>query len=152
MEKDTLSSYISATSNIGIIFASIPANTKSYTKRDYLLEINGKIVTVNGYSKGLNNSLKGNAHIQNKKNTLMDNYPNPFNPTTKISYKIENPEFVSLEVFDVLGRKVNTLVSEYKKEGLYIVEFDGQNLSSGIYFYKFKSGNINIVKKMLLIK
>lgn len=89
---------------------------------------------------------------------LFQNYPNPFNPTTNIKYQIVNSIFVTLKVFDLLGREITTLVNEFQKTGTYEVKFDarlcgqGSNLPSGIYFYKLESGNLNIVKKMILIK
>lgn len=83
---------------------------------------------------------------------LFQNYPNPFNPITIIRFQIKDLRFVMLKVFDILGKEVETLINEKKSSGTYEVEFDGSNLSSGIYFYKLKSENYNIVKKMILIK
>jgi hypothetical protein len=83
---------------------------------------------------------------------LSQNYPNPFNPTTKISYSIPKDEFVSLKVYDVLGNEVATLVNNNKNAGNYSVDFNGSNLSSGIYFYKLQAGNNVSLKKMILMK
>ncbi|MCD4693060.1 MAG: T9SS type A sorting domain-containing protein [Calditrichales bacterium] len=83
---------------------------------------------------------------------LMDNYPNPFNPTTHISFNLPSAEYVTLEVYDVNGKKVNTLVSEYKEAGNYTVEFNGQSLPSGLYFYKIKAGKFSSIERMLLVK
>lgn len=85
-------------------------------------------------------------------NSLYENYPNPFNPTTKIKYSILNPSTVSLKVYDSFGREVATLVDETKPEGFYETEFDASNLSSGIYFYQLKNNNFVDTKKMMLIK
>ena len=84
--------------------------------------------------------------------SLTQNYPNPFNPTTKISYQIPVTSFVSLKVYDILGKEVVTLVNEEKPAGNYEVEFDGSGLSSGIYFYKLNTENYTSVKKMILVK
>ena len=84
--------------------------------------------------------------------TGINNYPNPFNPTTEISYQIPKDGLVSLKVFDALGRKVRTLVNEYKSQGKYSVNFDAGNLSSGVYFYQLKTGNYTSIKKMILLK
>jgi hypothetical protein len=85
--------------------------------------------------------------------TLSDNYPNPFNPSTKISYTISNPDFVFLKIYDVLGREVQTLVEEFQGAGNYIVNFNGKNLSSGVYFYQLQVGNVDLeTKKMLLMR
>ena len=83
---------------------------------------------------------------------LSQNYPNPFNPVTTISYQLPDGEFVSLKVYDVLGREVVSLVNDYKPAGKYGTEFDAGNLSSGIYFYRFRSGSFSITKKMLLLR
>jgi len=83
---------------------------------------------------------------------LTQNYPNPFNPTTTIKYQIPGLSFITLKVYDVLGKELVTLISEEKSVGNYEVEFDGANLTSGIYFYQLKSGNFIETKKMLLIK
>ena len=84
--------------------------------------------------------------------SLNQNYPNPFNPVTRISYAIQNGGFVSLKVFDILGREVASLVNEVKTAGYYTVDFDASRLSSGIYFYKLSSGTYTNIKKMVLIK
>ena len=83
---------------------------------------------------------------------LLQNYPNPFNPTTKIKFDLPKQGFVSLKVYDVLGKEVAALVSGVKNAGSYIVEFKGANLSSGIYYYRLEAGNFVNVKKMVLIK
>jgi len=83
---------------------------------------------------------------------LNQNYPNPFNPSTKISYSIEAGNFVSLKVFDVLGREVSTLVNQYQTAGQHSVSFDASSLASGMYFYKLESGSFSSIKKMMLVK
>ncbi|QQS38040.1 MAG: T9SS type A sorting domain-containing protein [Ignavibacteriales bacterium] len=90
---------------------------------------------------------------------LEQNYPNPFNPETKIKFTVPyinpNREFshqTSLKVFDVLGNEIITLVNEHKLPGVYEVDFYGENLSSGIYFYRLQSGDFIDTKKMVLIK
>lgn len=83
---------------------------------------------------------------------LRQNFPNPFNPVTKISFDIPSQEFVSLIVFDQVGREVGTLVSNNLNPGRYEITFDGINLSSGIYFYRLQAGNFVATKKMLLVK
>jgi hypothetical protein len=83
---------------------------------------------------------------------LSQNYPNPFNPTTKISYAVPTATKVRLEVFDVLGRKVATLVDETKQAGEYSVEFDASRLVSGVYMYRMTTPKTTITNKMVLIK
>lgn len=83
---------------------------------------------------------------------LKANYPNPFNPSTKIVYSIPSNEFVTLRVFDVLGREVVTLVNEEKAGGVYEIDFNAGNLTSGIYICKIQAGNFVESRKMMLLK
>ena len=88
---------------------------------------------------------------------LSQNYPNPFNPITKIRYTIPDAvkshnELVKLKVYDILGNEVVTLVNEEKPAGSYEVEFSGENLTSGVYFYKLQAGSYVETKKMVLLK
>ena len=83
---------------------------------------------------------------------LSDAFPNPFNPTTKIEYRIPQSEFVSIKVYDLLGREIATLINEKKTAGNFEVEFDANDLPSGIYFYQIKSGNYSKTRKMILLK
>ena len=85
--------------------------------------------------------------------TLKDNYPNPFNPTTTIRYALVEEENVRIEVFDILGRRVQTLVdNEQQSAGWYTVEFDGSALASGTYIYRLVAGNEIKTGKMMLVK
>jgi len=83
---------------------------------------------------------------------LDQNYPNPFNPATVIGYQLPSASHVRLEVYDVLGRSVATLVDENQAPGSYRVPFDGHALATGMYIYRLQAGTASIVKKMLLIK
>ena len=83
---------------------------------------------------------------------LKQNYPNPFNPTTNISYSIPKTGFVSLKVYDALGREMATLVSEVKPAGNHLVNFNAANLASGIYFYRLEAGGFSQNHKMILLK
>ncbi len=83
---------------------------------------------------------------------LKQNYPNPFNPVTKISYDIPIGSNVKITISDLLGREVFVLINEYMPAGTHSVNFNADNLSSGVYFYKLESGEFIDSKKMLLIK
>jgi len=83
---------------------------------------------------------------------LDQNYPNPFNPSTSIRYTISRKQFVTLKVYDLLGREVATLVHEEEPTGDYEVIFNGNGLGSGVYFYQLKAGNYIETKKMILNK
>jgi photosystem II stability/assembly factor-like uncharacterized protein len=84
--------------------------------------------------------------------TLKQNYPNPFNPSTRIAFSIPNSSFASLQVFDILGNKINTLINGELTEGSYEVEFNGKGLPSGVYFYNLTTGNFSKTMKMNLLK
>jgi len=86
------------------------------------------------------------------KYSLEQNYPNPFNPSTQISFAIAKEGLVRISIYDILGREVKVLLNEVKTPGFYAVDFDGTNLSSGLYFYRMESGNFVDTKKMTLIK
>ncbi len=83
---------------------------------------------------------------------LYDNFPNPFNPSTEISYQLPNDGNVKLKVYNMMGQEVMTLVNGFKEKGMYSVSFNAGNLPSGIYIYKIESGNYVQIKKMILTK
>jgi hypothetical protein len=89
---------------------------------------------------------------------LYQNYPNPFNPVTEINYALPAVSYVNIEIFDILGRKIKTLMDSQQAAGLHHVKFAASDLSSGIYFYKFDGRTLkneksfSKVNKMLLLK
>jgi endo-1,4-beta-xylanase len=86
------------------------------------------------------------------KYALEQNYPNPFNPTTNIRYSITKTSPVTLEIFDILGRQVQTLVNTVQTPGQYTVTFSAKNLASGVYFYQLHAGSFTETKKLMLLK
>lgn len=84
--------------------------------------------------------------------SLSQNFPNPFNPSTKISYSIPKSELVTLKVYDILGKEVSTLLNEVHSPGTYSLDFNSKALTSGIYLYKLQAGNYIQTRRMLLIK
>jgi photosystem II stability/assembly factor-like uncharacterized protein len=85
--------------------------------------------------------------------SLYQNYPNPFNPNTIIRFQIKDLRFVTLKVYDILGKEVATLVNEKQSPGVYEVSFDGSQYTSGVYFYQLSIDNVQYsIKKMLMIK
>ena len=84
--------------------------------------------------------------------SLTQNFPNPFNPITKIDYEVPQECLHALKVFDVLGNVVANLISEYRSAGSYSIEFNASELSSGIYYYQLKAGDFVETKKMILMK
>jgi N-acetylneuraminic acid mutarotase len=93
-----------------------------------------------------NNDITPNSYA------LHQNYPNPFNPTTKIKYDIPITSVVKLELYDLLGNKIRNIVEGEYSAGSYETLFDASELPSGIYFYKLSGNNVNIIKKMVLVK
>jgi hypothetical protein len=83
---------------------------------------------------------------------LFQNYPNPFNPVTHLEFRIPESGFVSLKVYDILGREVAVLVNEKLSPGRYKTEFNGSNFASGVYFIRMEAGDFREIKKMILIK
>ena len=84
--------------------------------------------------------------------SLLQNFPNPFNPATRIKFSIPESKFVTLKVFDILGNEVATIVNEEKSVGSYEYEWTTENLPSGIYFYKLSTGKFSLTRKMILVK
>jgi hypothetical protein len=87
-----------------------------------------------------------------RKFVLHQNYPNPFNPSTKIKFDLPKPETVKIEIYNIIGQKIETLLNKSMPAGYHDVEFNGQNLSSGIYMYKIEAGGWKDVKEMVLLR
>jgi len=83
---------------------------------------------------------------------LEQNYPNPFNPSTRIRYQLPTQSYVSLKVYDVLGREVGTLVDGIERPGYKSVLWDASGVASGVYFYRLQAGQFSAVQKMLLVR
>jgi hypothetical protein len=103
------------------------------------------------YRIALTNAAMGESRIVEQRFSLGQNYPNPFNPSTTISYTLSFRVHAELTVFDTLGRRVATLVDGEQGAGTRRVRFDGSNLSSGIYFYHLKAGDLDQTKRMMLV-
>jgi hypothetical protein len=102
--------------------------------------------------KNIVTGISSNQTTVPTKYSLSQNYPNPFNPVTKINFALPKAGFVTLKIYDMLGKEVRTLVNEYKTASNYSVEFNASALSSGVYFYKISTNEFTDVKKMMLIK
>ncbi len=115
----------------------------NYTKAilNYVIEKSTDIVT----------DVKNNLSVV-KEFALSQNYPNPFNPSTTIQYAIPKSSKVTIDVFDLLGNKVVTLVNKYQTAGSYQTHFEGSNLAAGIYFYRMQAGSFQSSKKLILLK
>ena len=83
---------------------------------------------------------------------LCQNYPNPFNPATIIKYQIPREGFVTIKLYDVLGKEIKTLVSQQQSTGNYSYNFDASRIASGVYIYKITVNNFTQSKKMVLLR
>jgi photosystem II stability/assembly factor-like uncharacterized protein len=143
---------ISTPSDIGIDGQHWPTINSLAVHGNYLFAGTSGLGVWKAPLSGLVTGIKSdNKQIVTKYN-LEQNYPNPFNPTTMIKYDLPESGLVSLKVYDILGREVQTLVNGNKIKGTYEVSFNGSNLASGVYLYKLKTGNFTSIKKMMLIK
>lgn len=159
--------YLSVTSGGGLSTASTrmnlvnltngyfaPAIGMRFAANDSCLALYSGIGPVNVYSAfGCSGTITGIPNTETPVNySLKQNYPNPFNPSTKISFAMPKQGFVSLKIYDILGKEVQTLVSEVKPAGEYLVDFNASGLQSGVYFYKLETEGFSRTMKMLLVK
>jgi hypothetical protein len=119
----------------------------SLTKSGFTYDPNGNIVTTQCESAEV--LTKEEIEITDYN---LEAYPNPFNPTTTISFSLPETGYTSLKVYDILGNEVADLVNEVKDAGIYKVQFDGSNLSSGVYVYQLQTGEYTATKKIQMIK
>ena len=153
-------------SNPGIPFVT-ETNTTSYVwfvpgRKFPVFEIVYSTISINGTQFGNNKTVNYNdgstigvSNISNEVPegySLSQNYPNPFNPITNLEFGISNSEYVSLKVYDMLGKEISTLVNQKLSPGTYRYYFDASGITSGIYFYTLKAGNYIETKRMNLIK
>jgi photosystem II stability/assembly factor-like uncharacterized protein len=118
-------------------------------KQGFAIGDSGTILyTNNGGITGIN----GKPNDMPSVFTLFPNYPNPFNPTTTISFGLPSPSFVNIEIYNTLGQKVQLLISEAMNAGYHTLSFDAKNLPSGIYFYRLQAGSRRETKKMMLMR
>lgn len=101
---------------------------------------------------GLGTSIEDRGFETPNEFTLFNNYPNPFNPTTNISFNLPGSEFVELSVYNVLGQKVATLLNQQMTAGTHTVAFNARNLASGVYIYQIRAGSFVQNKTMMLVK
>lgn len=138
--------------------------TATMTQGSVLLFANGNSVNMNGNNSGdqwnfaenklitlgLPSDVNDKLIIDNF--SLAQNFPNPFNPSTSISYTLGKKSFVSLKIYDITGKEISSLVNANQTEGKYSVNFNAAKLSSGIYFYSLKTDYFSETRKMILTK
>lgn len=128
------------------VFNNSQIQTFTFTIKD-----NPYYVTIDPDNKILKDK-KGDDPVETIDFKLLQNFPNPFNPVTKITYMVKEYSYVSLKVYDLLGREVAKLVSDNQKPGTYIIPFTADNISSGVYVYKLYSGGYSDSKKMVYLR
>jgi hypothetical protein len=140
---------------------TFPYATNTYVEWNFTEEwqADENYVNNNGYPFLRNQPTVDNQEdeIEISQHLNINNFPNPFNPTTIISFELPNDSNVRLEVFNVKGQKLKTLISELLPAGSHSIEWNGKdnsgkNVGSGVYFYKFQSDSTNQVRKMLMLK
>jgi len=148
---------ILATSNGGNNFENqISGTTSSLNSVKFIGTLNGWIVGDFGVIlRTTNGGVTGIKSISTEipdKYSLFQNYPNPFNPTTNIKFEISKADFVNISIFNLVGNKITDLVNENLNAGIFNVDWNGNNFSSGVYYYKLTIGNYSETRKMLLLK
>lgn len=151
-----------------VVIGSVSANTNTFIDNSVLLGGGGpayyKVTAINGTRESVFSNtiyvivnMAEKIKLQDEINIesyyrLDQNFPNPFNPSTKITFTLRENSFVTLKVFDILGKEVAVLINEVLIEGNHQVEFNGSNLESGIYFYEIRANDYRDVKKLILLK
>ncbi len=126
-----------------------PFNLTLYVQHNYL-PADSAIMKFRSFQTGLD--VEDDRTEPHSIPLLRKNYPNPFNPTTNMSFVIRHLSLVSLKVFDVLGKEVATLVNEMKQPGEYTIQWNGEGVPSGVYFYRIVAGEFTQTKKMVVLK
>lgn len=145
---------LTAINRLGIQVSNITAtNIPEYTCMRNLAEALDTLTYLStGRIKEVSSSGIGNTFHAVDNFKLYENYPNPFNARTVISFWIQKPEYVNLKVYDMAGKEVAVLLNNRLGEGMHKIIFDGSGLGSGVYFYRMVSGSNSITKRMVLIK
>lgn len=149
-----IANYPPGNSTIYIYFSKLPGRTGSATATWRVERVSNPTQRSGDVTFGVTTSPIGIIQISSivKEFSLSQNYPNPFNPTTKINFSIPKSDYVSLRVYDMLGREVSILVNGQLTAGEYQADFNAIGLSSGMYYYSLRAGDFVDVKKMVLVK
>lgn len=145
--------YYNADSSTFLIMNFKPSGDKPQAGyiRSYVFSITGRSIKSNTFSENKTDQT-GTRSYGVFRNRLSEIFPNPFNPETNLEFEISDPGFVTLKVYDLLGKEAATIVNETLKPGNYRIKFNGSSLRSGVYFMKLTTGSYSETKKMLLIK
>ena len=150
--------------DFGNLIYTSPLSTTSWTEREitFTADIAANHITIQavpvvyGWTHIDNFSISPTTSVQNEQVIveyfISQNFPNPFNPATKIKYSIPQLSKVVIKVFDILGNEIETLVNEEKQTGTYEITWYAEGLPSGVYFYQLQAGDLIQTKKMVLMK
>ena len=133
---------------MGVDLESVRPSANSPAGSPVYRFINGAMKFVDEIPTGIQNTVNSVPEVY----SLSQNYPNPFNPVTQLEFGISKLGFVSLKVYDLLGKEVAVLVNEKLSPGIYKATFNGSNFASGVYFVRMESGDFRDIKRMVLIK
>jgi photosystem II stability/assembly factor-like uncharacterized protein len=158
LQQSTTTGLILKSTNAGLNWTSMTAPQDSLFHFDFVrigTNVTGFAASTNGHILKLTETvteISSENNIIPAEYKLEQNYPNPFNPTTTIKYAIPKSSFVTINIYDVTGKNIETLVSENKIAGNYDVNFNAAKYSSGVYFYTIRADSYTDTKKMMLIK
>jgi hypothetical protein len=127
-------------------------NGVSFINKDTGIVVGDSGLVLTTYTGGILTGVGNEATLIPERFLLHQNYPNPVNPVTNIRYDLPHDKYVTIKVYDVLGKEVVTLVNENKEAGRYLVSFNAANFSSGIYFYTVNAGEFSQTRRMTLLK
>lgn len=148
--EDRIYVTLDSTSHLILKFGKISNNIPAGMERKYVFHIKGKSVKTNLAQERIPENENSSEEIF--KSSLLDNYPNPFNPSTNIRYNLSSDNYTTVKIYNVQGKEVSVPVNEFQKSGFHTVSFNAGNLPSGIYYYTVSSGNFIATKKMILLK
>ena len=142
---------ISDLNDTGFVDTNVPSNIISIYYKIITVDIHGNMSLPSDEASITLVGVEDDDNIP-LEYSISQNYPNPFNPSTIIRYSIKQTSQVILKLYDILGNEIATLVNEEKNPGIYEIEFDAYELTSGVYFYEIQAGPFNYIRKMSLIK
>jgi hypothetical protein len=160
IDDDYLNNYsfaLSAEASLILNVAFRPTEEGEYNSELVIISDDPENPTLSITLTGSSETSDNNDLVQPVVTKLNGNYPNPFNPNTSISFSLKNRDFVSIEIYNILGQRVKTLVASEMNPGMHTITWmgkdnNGRNVSSGVYFYKMKAGKYSHTKKMILMK
>jgi hypothetical protein len=148
--EDRIYVTLDSASHLILRFGKVDKKIPAGMERKYVFHIKGKSVKTNSDQGRIPENENSSEEIF--KSSLLDNYPNPFNPATSIRYNLSSDNFTTVKVYNIQGKEVSVPVNEFQKSGFHTVSFNAGNLPSGIYYYTVSSGNFIATKKMILLK